>query len=112
MAFENRRYLIIPASVVDQVNFNQVLETSAETCRYSVDNSKTFVKYDVMILTEDRVETLIDPETGEEFTVTTPAGTYGRPSIYDEAYPEYTYSEILAVLATEEWTAPIEEGIV
>jgi hypothetical protein len=111
MAFENRRYLIIPASVVDQVDFNQVHETSADTCRYSVDGTKTFVKYEVNILTEDHVETHFDAETNEEVTTTIPAGTYGRPSVWDASYPEHTHAEILEILATEEWTAPLEEGM-
>jgi hypothetical protein len=46
MAFENRRYVIITASDITEVDFDEVLETSAETCRYSTDGSKTFVKYD------------------------------------------------------------------
>ena len=111
MAFENRRYLIIPASVADQVDFNQVLETSAGTCRYSVDGSKTFVKYEVNVVVEDYVLTHVDAETNEEVTNTILAGTYGRPAIYDPSYPEHTHSEILEILATEEWTAPVEEGM-
>jgi len=39
------------------------------------------------------------------------AGTYGRPTFLDyEEVTEYTHSEILAILATEEWTAPRTEG--
>lgn len=110
MAFENRRYLIIPASEVNNVDFNQVMETSAETCRYSVDGTKTFVKYDVTVLTEDYTTTSFDPETGEEVITTVPAGTYGRPaSIYNETYPEHTHSEILEILSGPEWTAPVDE---
>ena len=110
MAFENRRYLIIPASEVNNVDFNQVMETSAETCRYSLDGTKTFVKYDVVVLETDHVTTSVDPETGEESTSTMPAGVYGRPvSIYNEAYPEHTHSEILEILAGPEWTAPVDE---
>tara|TARA_R110002110_G_scaffold268051_1_gene483885 strand:+ start:148 stop:384 length:237 start_codon:yes stop_codon:yes gene_type:complete len=46
MAYENRKYVIINASEVGTVNFSQVNETSASTLRYSLDNSKTFVKFD------------------------------------------------------------------
>ena len=46
MAYENRKYVIINASEVSSVDFSQVNETSASTLRYSVDNSKTFVKFD------------------------------------------------------------------
>jgi|SRR5210317_1850465 len=109
MAFENRRYLIIPADVAQNTDFNQVMETSADTCRYSLDGTKTFVKYDVLVLETDHVTTSVDPETGEEVTSTMPAGVYGRPSVYDPSYPEYTHSEILQVLAGPEWTAPVDE---
>jgi len=45
MAYQ-RKYVIINASEVSSVDFSQVNETSANTLRYSVDNSKTFVKFD------------------------------------------------------------------
>ena len=70
MAYENRRYLIIPTSVTGSVDFNQVHETSADTLRLSIDGSQTFVKY----------------ESGS------------RPSIYSNSYSEYTHSEILSIL--------------
>ena len=108
--YDNRRYLIIPSSIVDDINFIQVHETSKDTLRYSVDASKTFVKYDVVVYDEDVTQTTINAETGETVTTTIPAGTYGRPSIYDPSYPEYTHEEILGVLSTEEWTRPIESG--
>lgn len=81
MAYENRRYLIIPTSITGSVDFNQVHETSAETLRLSVDGTQTFVKY----------------ESGS------------RPSIYSDSYSEYTHSEILSVLAGSEWTSPLED---
>jgi len=46
MAYENRKYVIINASEVDTVDFSQVHETSADTLRYSLDDSQTFVKFD------------------------------------------------------------------
>jgi len=45
--FPTRRWCIINSGDVDAVNFGQVLENSAQTCRYSVDGSKTFVKYNI-----------------------------------------------------------------
>ena len=45
--FPNRRWCIINSGDVNAVNFGQVLENSAQTCRYSVDGSKTFVKYNI-----------------------------------------------------------------
>jgi len=71
----SRTYVIIDSDEVDSVDFSQVDETSADTIRYSVDNSQTFVKYD---------------------SDTTPSFLEGKT--------QYTHSEILNVLATEEWT--------
>ena len=71
----SRTYVIINADEVDSVDFSQVDETSADTIRYSVDNSQTFVKYD---------------------SDTTPSFLEGKT--------QYTHSEILNVLATDEWT--------
>lgn len=83
MAFENRKYVIIPTSEINQVNFAEVLETAPETCRYSVDGTKTFVKY----------------EGSQPASITAISGK----SV------EYSHSEILDILATEAWTAPFEE---
>ena len=81
--YENRSFAIFSTTEIDQVDFSLVCETSADTLRKSVDESKTFVKWD-----------------GEqpEFvsTLTTLEGTY-------------TYSEILEILSGAEWTAPMEE---
>lgn len=81
MAYENRRYLIIPTSVTSSIDFNQVYETSVETLRLSVDGTKTFVKYDMN----------------------------SRPSIYSEEFEECTHNQILTILATEEWSVPMGE---
>jgi len=76
--YENRQYVIFSTTELDQVDFSQVLETSKDTVRKSVDETLTFVKY------EDDM-----PSTVE--ALTTKQGPY-------------TYEEILAILATEEWT--------
>lgn len=81
--FDDRKYVIIPATEVNNIDFTQVLETSAETCRYSVDGSKTFVKYE-----------------GEE-----PSSV----AAISEKSQEYTHDEILEILSGEEWTAPMDE---
>jgi hypothetical protein len=104
-----KRWLVIPASVTDQVDFNQVLESSPETLRYSVDKLQTFVKYMVNVVPVTYTQTYTDAITGEPVTVTTEAGVYCRPDIYNGVYPEYNYEEILALLSTEEWTSPITE---
>lgn len=108
--FPNRRWLVIPASEVANINFNQVLESSADSLRYNVANTETFVKYEVRVVEEDITETFTDPETDEEVTITTSAGTYGRPSIYSDSYTEYDHAGILALLATDAWTSPAEEA--
>ena len=109
MRFQNRRWLVIPTSIVDDIDFNQVHEPNAESLRKSVDETLTFVKYEVNVVEETYTETFEDVETGEEVTNTIEAGTYGRPSIYNEDYTEYTHSEILELLSTEQWTEQIEE---
>ena len=83
MAFDNRKYVIIPATEINNVNFDEVLETSANTCRYSVDETQTFVKY----------------EGAQPPSV---AAISGKSS-------EYTHEEILAILSTEVWVAPEEQ---
>jgi hypothetical protein len=107
--FPNRRWLVIPATEVENVDFNQVLESSADSLRYSVDESQTFVKYEVTVVEETYTETHTDPETNEEVTTTVQAGVYGRPSIYSDSYTEYDHAGILELLATEAWTSPMEE---
>ena len=44
--FENRRWVIIDKDDVSSVDFSKVLENSIDTLRYSLDGSKTFVKYE------------------------------------------------------------------
>ena len=44
--FENRKYVIIGKDDVSSVDFSKVIETSADTLRYSNDGNKTFVKYE------------------------------------------------------------------
>jgi hypothetical protein len=83
MTYENRKYLIIPVSQLPQINFNEVLETSAETVRKSVDESKTFVKWE-----------------GEM-----PQSLVGISG----AEGPYTHEEILAILSGEDWTPTMEE---
>lgn len=109
MNYDNRRYLIIPTSITSSIDFTQVFETSIDTLRLSVDETETFVKYNVTVEPVDRTETHTDPETGEEETVEIKAGTYGRPSIYSEQYTEYTHDDMLDLLQTAEWTESIDE---
>ena len=107
--FQNRRWLVIPTSIVDDIDFNQVHESNADSLRKSIDETLTFVKYEVNVVEETYTETFEDIETGEEISNTVEAGTYGRPSIYNGEYTEYTHSEILELLSTEQWTEQIEQ---
>ena len=105
--FENRRWLVIPTTLTGSVDFTQVLESSADSLRVSLDGTKTFIKYEINIVTEDYTVTAMNAETGEESSYTVTAGVYGRPAIYSEEYPEYNHQEILELLATPEWTQPM-----
>jgi hypothetical protein len=80
MNYENREYMIFNVSELPAIDFSQVLETSAETVRKSVDGTKTFVKWD-----------------GQEPSSVTNLQTKEGP---------YTYSEILDILSGPEWTNP------
>ena len=76
--FENRNYMILSTSETGSIDFNTVLETSSETLRLSVDETKTFVKW------EGDTPTSVDSLTTKE--------------------GPYTHSEILSILSTEVWT--------
>jgi hypothetical protein len=78
--YDNRRYMIFNVSELNQIDFNVVLETSAETVRKSVNQTKTFVKWDGAM-----------PSCVSNLT------TKEGP---------YTYEEILTILSTSEWTDP------
>jgi hypothetical protein len=82
--YDNRQFAIFSTSELDQINFNEVLETSADTVRRSVDGTKTFVKWDDGGVVPPSVQAL-----------TTIQGYY-------------TYEEMLSILSTPEWTAPME----
>ena len=69
-----RTYVIINSSDVSSVDFSKVVETSADTLRYSLDGSKTFVKFE------------------------------GDTPAFLEGKTQYTQSDILDILATEEWS--------
>ena len=78
--YETREFMIFNVSELDQIDFTQVHETSQDTVRKSVDETKTFVKWDGEI-------------PSSVASLTTKEGPY-------------TYEEILNILATEEWTDP------
>ena len=70
-----RNYVIIDASEVSSVDFNQVLETSADTLRYNLAGTQTFVKFD------------------------------GDTPSFLEGKTAYDRSEMLTILANEEWSS-------
>lgn len=104
MRFEKRRWLVIPVSKIDDINFSEVHEPNAESLRKSIDGTQTFVKYEINIIEKTYTETFKNIPTGESETITVEAGIYGRPSIYSEEYTEYNHTDILALLNTEAWT--------
>jgi hypothetical protein len=41
----NRNYIIFDVSEIDKINFDEIIEFSIDTLRYSLDKTKTFVKW-------------------------------------------------------------------
>ena len=82
--YPNRRFVIFDVTELPLIDFSQVYETSIDTVRKSVDQTKTFVKFDL-------------PTPSSVLSLTTKS-------------QEYTYDEILVILSGPEWTSPdIEE---
>ena len=79
--YDHREFMIFNVAELNQIDFTQVLETSADTVRKSVDLTKTFVKWDGPSI----------PQCVQDLT------TKEGP---------YTYEEILDILATPFWSAP------
>ena len=71
-----KNFVIIDSSEVSNVDFDQVQETSAGTLRYSLDGTKTFVKFE-----------------GD-----TPSFLLGKT--------QYTQAEMRSILNGDEWTDP------
>ena len=72
----SKKYVILNASDVTSIDFSKVMETSADTLRYSLDGSQTFVKFD------------------------------GPTPSFLDGKTQYDHSEILTILAGPEWTDP------
>ena len=83
--YENRQFAIFSTTELNQIDFTEVLETSAETCRLSTDGTLTFVKW----------------ENGEAV----PPSVQALTTI--QGY--YTYEEMLDILSGEEWVGLMEE---
>ena len=81
--YENREFMIFNVSELPSIDFNQVMETSIDTVRKSVDETKTFVIWD-----------------GDMPTCVSDLTTKEGP---------YTYDEILQILSTPEWSEPMPD---
>lgn len=46
MSYENRKYVIFPVADLSLIDFSEVMETSLETIRKSVDGTLTFIKWE------------------------------------------------------------------
>jgi hypothetical protein len=82
--YKSRQFAIFSTSELDQINFNEVLETNDTTVRKNIAGDKSFVKWDAE---------------------TPPPSVQALTTI--EGY--YTYDEMLNILNTEEWLSPEEE---
>jgi hypothetical protein len=80
--YEQRNFMIFSTSETGSIDFSEVLETSAETLRVSVDGSKSFVKWDGDIPTSVS-------------SLTTKEGPY-------------THQQILTILTGSEWADDLE----
>lgn len=107
--FENRRWLVIPTEITGSIDFDQVLEYSAENLRLSIDETKAIISYDVNEVTSSYDIVHVNAETAQTVTTTINEGVYGRPSIYSSDFQEYKHNEILSLLQTEDWVNKIEE---
>jgi hypothetical protein len=78
---QEKKFIILDASEVDYIDFSEVLETELGTMRFSVDGTKTFVKY-------------LGDQPDFVFEITN--DLIGRK--------EYSHKEFLEILEGEEWT--------
>lgn len=86
MNYTLRQFMIFNISELSKVDFSQVLETSANTVRKSVNQTKTFVKWE-----SEEIPTCVNDLTTKE--------------------GPYTYDEFLNILSTPEWTSPMTGSI-
>jgi hypothetical protein len=78
--YNDRQFMIFDVSELANIDFTQVLETSIDTVRKSVDETKTFVKWDGET-TPSCVENLLTKEG------------------------PYTYDEIVTILSSDFWSS-------
>ena len=75
----NRKYIIFDETELNQIDFSQVIETSIDTVRKSIDGTKTLIEWDG----NDIPKCLTNLTT---------------------AQGPYTYDEISVILQTKEWS--------
>jgi hypothetical protein len=109
--YDSRRFAIFSTTEIDKVDFTQVCETSVETLRRSVNGEKTFIKWDQVEYDPTPYE-ITNTETN---TIETVIPTEPQPPSFIQELTTlegiYSYEEILGILSTPEWTAPIEEPV-
>ena len=106
----SRKYLIIPTSELSKVDFSQVCETSIETVRKSVDETKTFIKWNYLGISTEGVgigTSTIYSEILPSFV--SGVGLSSEKVAISTYQGPYTKSEIIAILATDVWTTIEEE---
>lgn len=82
--YEQRNFAIFSLTELNKIDFSMVLETSAETLRRNIEETRSFVKWD-----------------GEQPEFVSTLETLEGP---------YTYEEMLEILNGEEWTSPMTYG--
>jgi hypothetical protein len=113
---ENRQYMIFSLIEADAINFNEVLQTSAETLRKSVDGTKSFVKWESTMITDSN--SLLNlpalDENGQIAEIESAPSVESTPELYipdsvkalTTKEGPYTHDEILVILSGSTWTDP------
>ena len=125
--YENRKWIFLNSGDMSEVNFGQVLQTNADTCRYSLDGTKAFIKYETTTYPIDINAENVDSEGNtynfehdSDHNVISSGLAFasgevvGKPDILDKALTisgkeEFTHSETLEILQGEDWAEPIPQ---
>ena len=77
--FTKRNFMILDVSEIDSLNFNDIMETSPESLRKSINETKTFVKWG-----GEKIPNSVN-------NLTTKVGPY-------------SYDDMIKILSTREWS--------
>ena len=77
--FTKRNFMILDVSEIDSLNFNDIMETSPESLRKSINETKTFVKWE-----GEKIPNSVN-------NLTTKVGPY-------------SYDDMIKILSTREWS--------